>query len=148
METRTALLFLVIFAAFLVAGILFFLFRAIRVLERIESSTREIESATLPLLLSLRRMAEEIEPVIQRTTEHYRTIEEGIGSLTRNPLLSLLSPILRAGGGPIHAVSSLFRIARGLAAGFSRAREVLKESRPPLNPASPSPNTKEEHHGQ
>ncbi|MDA8028961.1 MAG: hypothetical protein M0Z25_08300 [Nitrospiraceae bacterium] len=148
MDTRTALLFLVIFAAFLVAGILFFLFRAIRVLERIESSTREIESVTIPLLQSLRRMAEEIEPVIQRTTEHYRTIEEGIGSLTRNPLLSLLSPIFKMGEGPIHAVTSLFKIARGLAAGFSRAREVLKESRPPLNPASPSPNIQEEHHGQ
>ncbi|MDA8111324.1 MAG: hypothetical protein M0T83_02605 [Nitrospiraceae bacterium] len=148
MDTRTALLFLVIFAAFLVAGILFFLFRAIKVLERIESSTREIESATLPLLQSLRRMAEEIEPVVQRTTEHYRIIEEGIGSITRNPLLSLLSPIFKMGEGPIHAVTSLFRIARGLAAGFSKAREVLKESRPPLNPATPSSKIQEEHHGQ
>ncbi|MCL5285946.1 MAG: hypothetical protein M1313_09465 [Nitrospirae bacterium] len=148
MDTRTALLLLVILAAILVAGILFFLFRALKVLDRVESSTRDLETAVVPLVESLRRMAEEVEPVVRRTTEHYRTIEEGIGTLTRNPLLSLISPILKAGGGPVHAATSLFRIVRGLAAGFSRAREVLKEPRPPLSPTSSTPNKQENRHGQ
>ena len=148
MDTRTALLFLVILAAILVAGILAFLFRALKVLDRIESSTRELETVTVPLVESLRRMAEEIEPVVRRTTEHYRTIEEGIGSLSRNPLLSLLSPVLKATGNPFHAAAGLFRVVGGIAAGLSRAREVLR--RPSQNPklTSPSPTTKEEHHGQ
>ena len=148
MDTRTALLLLVILAATLVAGILFFLFRALKVLDRVEASTRELETATVPLVESLRRMAEEVEPVVRRTTEHYRTIEEGIGTLTRNPFLSLISPILKTGGGPVHVVTSLFRIIRGVAAGLSRAREVLKEPRPPLNPTSSTPNKQENHHGQ
>ncbi len=148
MDTRTALLLLVILAATLVAGILFFLFRALKTLDRIESSTRELETAAVPLVESLRRMAEEVEPVVRKTTEHYRTIEEGIGTLTRHPLLSLISPLLKAGEGPVHAATTIFRIVRGITAGFSRAREVLKESRPKLASSPSTPNMQEDHHGQ
>ena len=145
MDTRTALLFLVILTALLVAGILLFLFRAITVLNRIEASARELETATVPLIDLLRRMAEEVEPVVKRTSERYRAIEEGLGTLSHNPLIALLSPILKAQGGPIHAATSLVRVMRSVVAGISRAREVLKHGG---KPAPSSPLTQEESHGQ
>ncbi len=147
MDIRTALLFLVILAALLVAGILFFLFRALRVLDRHEKLAMEIETTTVPLIASLRRMAEEIEPVVKRTTDRYQSIEQGLDSLSRSPILSFLVSFMKSGGRSIHTATYLLRVGRGLAAGFARAREVLKRSDHPES-GEPSSTTKEESHGR
>ena len=149
METQTALLFLVILAAVLVAAAVLFLVRLTKTLARIEEAVEKIESSAIPLVEKLRKISDEVEPVVRRTAERYRTFEERIESLTRSPILSFLSPVLR-GKNPLSAGQGLFRVARGLSAGIARAREVLaRREKAALAPeSSPTNPPQETDHGQ
>jgi hypothetical protein len=126
MDYRIAIWFFVGLAALLTAGILYFLLQATRVLARLEETTRKLEENAVPLLQSLRRITDEIEPIVHRTSERYQTLEEGLDNLSRSPVFSLLSPVLRLGVGPFKTLGGIVRVLRGAFAGFSKAREVLK----------------------
>ena len=149
METQTALLFLVILAAVLVSAAVLFLVRLTKTLSRIEEAVEKIESSAIPLVENLRKISDEVEPVVRRTAERYKSLEDRMDALARSPLLSFLSPILR-GKNPLSTGKGLFRIARGLSAGFSRAREVLnRQETVVLAPDQPHSNpTQETDHGQ
>lgn len=142
MDSGTALWILVALATLLTSGILLFLIRTMKVLAKAEETLRKFEEESLPILKSIRRLTEEVEPVVRKTTAQYRTLEEGLDSLARSPLLSMIFPILGRGGG-------ILRLLRGLSAGISRAREVLKK-----HPAGQAPsgssgdNTEENSHGR
>ena len=149
METQTALLFLVILAAVLVVAAVLFLVRLTKTLSRIEEAVEKIESSAIPLVENLRKISDEVEPVVRRTAERYKSLEDRMDALARSPLLSFLSPIFR-GKNPLSTGKGLFRIARGLSAGLSRAREVLnRQETVVLAPDQPHSNpTQETDHGQ
>ena len=149
METQTALLFLVILAAVLVAAAVLFLVRLTKTLARIEEAVEKIESSAIPLVENLRKISDEVEPVVRRTAERYKTFEDRFEALTRSPILSFLSPILR-GGNPVKTGKGIFRVVRGLSAGLARAREVLaRQETAALAPDQAHPNpTQETDHGQ
>ena len=149
METQTALLFLVILAAVLVAAAVLFLVRLTRTLARIEEAVEKIENSAIPLVENLKKISDEVEPVVRRTAERYRSLEDRMDSLSRSPLLSFLSPLFR-GGNPLSTGKGLLRVARGLAAAISRAREVLsRRETHPLTPDQTHPHTAQEtDHGQ
>ena len=149
METQTALLFLVILAAVLVSAAVLFLVRLTKTLSRIEEAVEKIESSAIPLVENLRKISDEVEPVVRRTAERYKSLEDRMDALARSPILSFLSPILR-GKNPLSTGKGLFRIARGLSAGLSRAREVLnRQETVVLAPDQPHSNpTQEIDHGQ
>jgi hypothetical protein len=127
MDNGTAVWVLVGLAALLTFGILFFLFRAIKVLARLEESTRRLEENALPLLLSIRRITDEVEPLVRKTSERYQQLDESLSGFSRSPVFSLLSPILNLGS-PFRSLGGFMKIARGTIAGIARAREVLRQS--------------------
>jgi len=149
METQTALLVLVILAAILVAATVIFLLRLTKTLTRLEEAVEKIESSTLPLVDNIRKISDEIEPVVRRTAERYRGLEDRIDALSKNPILSFFMPLLK-GRNPFSTGKGLFRMARGLSAGLVRAREVLsrQEDLSPTTITAHPPTTQETDHGQ
>ncbi|MGC8529586.1 MAG: hypothetical protein ACP5OP_05225 [Leptospirillia bacterium] len=149
METQTALLILVILAAVLVAAAILFLVRLTKTLGRIEEAVEKIESSAIPLVENLRKISDEVEPVVRRTAERYTSLADRMDALARSPILSFFSPLLR-GKNPLSTGKGLFRIARGLSAGLSRAREVLNRRETVIiTPDHPYANPAQEtNHGQ
>jgi hypothetical protein len=152
MDTRTAVWVLLGLAALLTAGILAFLARAIKVLVRLEETTQKLEENAVPLLLSIRRITDEVEPIVRKTSEHYQMLDQGFTTLSRSPIFSLFSPVLGMGRNPFRTLGGLIRVARGAIAGVSKAREVLRHSQAEKNTAilakSNLITTKETTHGQ
>lgn len=149
METQTALLALVILAAILVTAAVLFLLRLTKTLSRLEEAVEKIERSTLPLVDNLRKISDEVEPVVRRTAERYRGLEDRMEALSRHPILSFLLPVLK-GRNPFSTGKGLFRMARGLSAGLVRAREVLSrgEEAPHATVTAHPPTTQETDHGQ
>ena len=128
MDIGTAIAILVSLAALLTAGILFVLFRALRSLDRIEAAAARLESTALPLLENLRKMTEEIEPVVRGATQRVQSLNDSLERMRQSPVLAVLSLVLPR---------SPVRIVRGLVAGVSKIREVLRKQ-PPSRQETPS----------